>query len=114
MNRSKKRFEYEVGSFDYFCGRRWGINSFDSVADTDKFLLKIEKFRVSCQELKEYRNIADNVIDFSPALLVDFDKKQFFNYIQEPIPLHESVPKGWQGKYAEFYSLVPANQAFYK
>lgn len=113
MGRSQKRFEYEVGSFEYFCGDRWGIKSVNSDIDIDKFMSKIEKYKVSCTELKEYRDISDDIYDYYPVILVDFDKKHFYNCIQEPFFLHEYVPKGWQGKYEDFYSLIPKNQIFF-
>ena len=43
MGRSQKRFEHEVGSFEYFCGNRWGIKIIDSKNDIDKFLPKIKR-----------------------------------------------------------------------
>lgn len=113
MGRSQKRFEYEVGSYERFCGDRWGIAIVDSNEDIDKFIGKIEKYKVPCEELKEYRLIADDEDDFYPVLLVDFDKKILYNYIQEPYFLHEYVPKGWQGKYENFYHLIPQNQLFF-
>ena len=114
MERSQKRFEHEVGSFEYFCGDRWGIKTVDSDSDVDKFLSKIEKYKVSCTELKEYRDIADDIDDFYPVLLIDFDRKIFYNYIQEPFDLHKYVPKGWQGKYENFDSLIPKEQVFFE
>lgn len=79
LGRSIKRFEYEVGTFDYFCGNRWGIKTVDSNSDIEKFLSKIEKFKISSTELKEYKDIADSIFDFYPVFLVDFEKKVFYN-----------------------------------
>ena len=114
MGRSQKRFEHEVGSFEYFCGNRWGIKIIDSKNDIDKFLSKIEKYKVTCEELKEYRSIADNLNDFAPVLLIDFDKKHLYSYIQEQYSFHEYVPDGWQGTYENFYFLIPREQVFFE
>jgi len=113
MGRTQKRFEYEVGTYDFFCGDRWGIEIINSNEDIDKFIRKIEKYNVSCEELKEYRLITDDTNACYPSLLVDFDKKIFYNYIQEPYFLHEYVPENWLGKYENFYSIIPKNQSFF-
>ena len=114
MERSQKRFEYEVGSYENFCGSRWGIKIVDSDKDINTFISKIEKYKASCTELKEYRDIADDISDYYPVLLVDFDKKCLYNYIQEPYYLQEYVPKGWKGKYDNFYTLIPQDQVFFQ
>lgn len=113
MKRTIKRFIYDIGTYEYFCGTRWGIENVLSDKSVSKFLDKIEVYRTNYQELKDFYNKCENGIECLPVVLVDFDRKHLFNYIQEPYFLHEYVPKGWKGTYENFYRFIPENQKFF-
>ena len=74
----------------------------------------VTKYKVTCEELKEYRSIADKLNDFAPVLFINFDKKHLYSYIPEHYSFEEYVPVGWLGTYENFYSLIPQEQVFFE
>lgn len=78
MGRSEKQFNYDVGSLDYFCNRRWGITIVDGES-INVFLDKIEGYKISSSKLKVMFENYKGKIEFYPSLYVNFDKKFFIH-----------------------------------
>ena len=104
---SQKKFEYDVGSFEYFCGTRFGIAVLDEKT-ADKFLEKISKYKMETDKLQEMFLSSDpgDKVSFVPALYVDFDSRILYSYFPEPEDFEGFVPKNWTGVYKNFYGLI--------
>lgn len=113
MGRSEKRFLYETGTFEEYCGMRYGI----AVLDRDSaeyFFDKIERYRISAEKLREMYMRADESerLAFEPAFYVDFDRRIFYSYFPEPVSYENYVPEGWQSEYREFGKKIPKKYEF--
>lgn len=110
--RSRKRFLHEVGSFEEFCGRRWGIE----VVNTDtaeRFLDRLKKYSCTADELRELYDSGENTEALAPAFYTDFDRRKFYSYFPEEEDFHSFVPKGWNGEYCDFRSLIDSKYVYW-
>lgn len=55
----------------------------------------------------------DDLLDFAPCLLVNFDQQQFSSQFPEMIRFERYVPDGWSGSYRDFLSEVPAEERYW-
>lgn len=56
---------------------------------------------------------ADDILDFSPCFLVNFDCKTFVSFYPEMINFELYAPDGWTGAYRDFLSEVPLNERYW-
>lgn len=91
---------------------RKGIKVLDSKT-AEVFLKRIDKYMTTKEELRYLllRNIENNgeggdLLDFSPALLINFDNKILYSMFPEPASYEEYVPKDWEGRYEDFTELI--------
>lgn len=113
IGRTKKQFEFDVGSFQDFCKKRWGIEVLNE-KNVDCFLKHIKKNLISTDRLHELF-IQSNGRDLSliPVFYVDFDNKVFCSNFPEPENYDDYVPIGWNNKYCKISSLVPVNNMYW-
>ena len=55
----------------------------------------------------------DDVIEVSPSLLVDFDRRTLKSMFGEPASFEDFVPDGWAGERAPFLEEVPEEQRYW-
>ena len=93
-----------------------------AVLDTDTiehFLSHIVARRVSSEALsymllaRKKSNKEEDLLDFAPCLLVDFDQKQLFSQYPEMIRFEIYVPNGWLGAYHDFTLKIPENARYW-
>ncbi len=112
MGRTQKRFIHEVGSFEEFCKRRWGMAVIDRI-NAGEFLEKIKKYSVTVNELKDAYDNMDKS-DLNPAFFVNFDKFAFYSNFPEPENFESYVPDGWQGNYENFDKRIPKKYVYWE
>lgn len=97
---------------------RFGIKVLQD-EEIHKFLNKISKYKVSRDFLynlmikKINSNDFVDLLDFQPALLVDFDDHILYSMYTEPYSFEEYVPADWSGIYEDFTSLVPEEERYW-
>ncbi|MGG3639969.1 hypothetical protein [Bacillus gobiensis] len=85
----------------------------------DKFLSKLTKHKASKNDLYKILNDAvqseeyDDLLDFSPSLLVDFNDQKLYSMFPEPASFEEYVPKGWIGELRDFTESVPVEEKYW-
>ena len=84
------------------------------------FLKRINKYLVTKDELNQLltekirtKIEGEDLLDFSPVLLIKFDNKILYSMFPEPASYEEYVPKGWHGKYENFTELVPILERYW-
>ena len=84
------------------------------------FLQRINKYRTTKDELNyllleniKNKSEEDDLLDFSPVLLINFDNKALYSMFPEPASYEEYVPKGWSGKYEDFSELIPKSEKYW-
>jgi hypothetical protein len=55
----------------------------------------------------------EDVADFCPALMVNFDQRRLLSLFPEMIKFEDYVPYGWYGKYDDFYPEIPQEQRYW-
>lgn len=84
-----------------------------------KFLENISDYSISKGELKKILKKAiqsdeyEDLLDFSPSLLIDFDKQNLYSMFPEPASFEEYVPEGWDGEYRDITDLVPNEEKYW-
>jgi len=85
----------------------------------DHFFVSLADRRVSASALshmmstRRETNEQDDVLDFSPCLLVDFDHKHLSSQYPEMIRFEIYVPDGWIGIYRDFTSEIPTEERYW-
>ncbi|PGM91388.1 hypothetical protein [Bacillus cereus] len=84
------------------------------------FLSRINKYITTKEELNYLllENIKSNIdgedlLDFSPVLLINFDDKILYSMFPEPASYEEYIPKDWYGKYDDFTELIPKTERYW-
>lgn len=87
---------------------RSGIDVLDENSATH-FLKKIEMYKVKELELNGLMrekvadlNDTDDLLDYAPALYVDFDKRELSSMYPEPASYEEYAPSNWIGRFRDF------------
>ncbi|GGE23467.1 hypothetical protein GCM10011571_26970 [Marinithermofilum abyssi] len=97
---------------------RFGIDVLDETT-AKEFLQYIEEYRVESKELSKMilklKNVNhwDDISDYCPSLLVDFDHQQLYSLFPEPASFENYVPEGWLGVYKNFLDKVPREQRYW-
>ncbi len=55
----------------------------------------------------------DDLLDFAPSLLVNFDQRQLFSQYPEMIRFEIYVPDNWVGAYRNFIAEIPRNERYW-
>lgn len=87
----------------------------------ENFLDEISEFQVSKDELKEIILMTDGtntgvenyLLQYMPALLVDFDNRILSSNFPEPASFECYVPDGWIGKYEDFLDKVSIEEKYW-
>src|SRR5258708_23868584 len=95
----------------------------------EHFMSKIEDRRVPANVLSEmmlvqrqmYEEYAsldtldyyNDILDFSPCFLVNFDHKEFASFYPEMIRFELYIPDGWTGAYRNFLAEVPQEERYW-
>ena len=85
----------------------------------ERFLSAIAERRVPASALSQLMssrretNEQDDLLDFAPCLLVDFDQRRLSSQYPEMIRFELYVPDGWRGIYRDFTSEVPAQERYW-
>lgn len=107
------QLERDIGTFEKFCSKRWGIEVLDG-STASFFLAHLFKCRYSADELRLLRMVAhdDRKRDYEPAVYIDFDNEKFYSQFPKPENFENFVPKGWNGRYDDFMSLIPEDKRY--
>ncbi|WP_026591439.1 hypothetical protein [Bacillus sp. UNC437CL72CviS29] len=88
--------------------------------NVELFLPRINKYITTKEELNYLllENIkskieGEDLLDFSPVLLINFDDKKLYSMFPEPASYEEYVPKDWNGKYENFTELIPKLEKYW-
>ena len=106
-------FENDIGSYDDFCSKRWGIEILDSES-ASHFLAHLFKCRYSADELRLLRTMArdDRKNDYDISLYIDFDSNTMYSMFPKPENFENFVPNGWIGRYGDFTTMIPNEKRF--
>ena len=97
---------------------RKGIEVLSS-ENAELFLKRIESYKADAATLlklfedKIESVDEEDVLDFSPSFLVDFDEKTFYSLFPEPASFKEYVPSDWEGTYEDFTGLIPEIEKYW-
>ncbi|USB33409.1 hypothetical protein [Paenibacillus sp. YPG26] len=98
---------------------RFGIEILDENT-AEAFLTRIEDLKVSTLELAQTLNDLrdafksyDEVLEFIPAIYVNFDEKVLYSLFPEPMSFEDYVPDGWTGEYKDFLDEVPEQEQYW-
>ncbi|GCE12021.1 hypothetical protein [Tengunoibacter tsumagoiensis] len=85
-----------------------------------QFLSCIEDMRVPTSKLiemmlewDELKESYDDMLDFIPCFLINFDKKQFSSIFPEPFSFEMYVPDGWIGRRHDFVAEIPEEERYW-
>ncbi|GAB1807358.1 hypothetical protein [Priestia megaterium] len=90
-----------------------------SSENAELFLKRIESYKAdSSTLLKLFEDKIESVdeedvLDFSPSFLVDFDQKTFYSLFPEPASFEEYIPRDRKGTYEDFTALVPEIEKYW-
>ena len=112
LGRSEKQFHYDIGTLSEFCSKRWGIQVIEG-KNIDFFLNKIEKYKVSVQELNKMFHDSEYTDSCYPSFYVNFDRKEFYSYFPEPERFENFVPDGWFHSYQLLDEVIPKNERYW-
>ena len=98
---------------------RNGIKVLDN-ENVEVFLQRINKYNTTKEELNyllleniKSKHAGEDLLDFSPVLLINFDDKILYSMFPEPASYEEYVPKDWNGKYEDFTKLIPKSEKYW-
>ncbi|MBJ8105116.1 MULTISPECIES: hypothetical protein [Bacillus cereus group] len=104
---------------NYETEERNGIKVLDN-ENIEVFLQRINKYNVTKEELNyllleniKSKNAGEDLLDFSPVLLINFDDTILYSMFPEPASYEEYVPKDWIGKYEDFTALIPESENYW-
>ena len=85
----------------------------------ERFLSSIADKHVPASALSQMmaerraRDEQDDLLDFAPCLLANFDQRQFSSLYPEMIRFEQYVPDGWSGSYQDFLSEIPEEEKYW-
>ena len=111
--KTKSQLETDIGSFDEFCEKRWGIEVLDGFS-ASHFLAHLFNCRYSADELRLLRIVAhdDKKRDYDASMYIDFDSNIMYSQFPRPENFENFVPIGWRGEHKSFMSLVPEEKRY--
>ena len=98
---------------------RSGVKVLDN-ENVDIFLQRINKYIATKDDLNylllkniESKSEGGDLLDLTPALLINFDNKTLYSMFPEPASYEEYVPKGWSGEYEDFTKIIPKSEKYW-
>ncbi|WP_025724288.1 hypothetical protein [Paenibacillus polymyxa] len=98
---------------------RFGIPMLDETT-AGAFLDHIYEYKVATGELTSMLQLLndaiqhkDELLEFCPALYVNFDEKILYSLFPEPASFEHYVPAGWKGEYQNFLNEVPSPEQYW-
>ena len=85
----------------------------------DAFLAHCAERRVPASALshmllaRRKADTKDDLLDFAPSLLVNFDQRQLYSHYPEMIRFENYVTEGWVGAYRDFKSAIPPYERYW-
>lgn len=111
-------FESHLAVDEYIEPERKGMEILSS-ENAELFLKRIESYKADVATLlklfedKIESGDEEDVLDFSPSFLVDFDQKTFYSLFPESASFEEYVPSDWKGTYEDFTALVLETEKYW-
>lgn len=111
-------FESHLAVDEYIEPERKGIEILSS-GNAELFLKRIQSYKADAATLlklfedKIESGEEEDVLDFIPSFLVDFDQKVFYSLFPEPVSFEEYVPSDWKGTYEDFTALIPETEKYW-
>jgi len=111
-------FESHLAVDEYIEPERKGMEILSS-ENAELFLKRIESYKADAATLlklfedKIESGDKEDVLDFSPSFLVDFDQKTFYSLFPEPASFEEYVPSDWKGTYEDFTALILETEKYW-
>ena len=104
---------YQLKGINFFIdeNERFGLRIINKDTE-EKFLKAIEEFVVAPQMLNSQikqrimNDINDDLLDFQPSLLLDFDKHILYSMFPEPASYEKYVSDEWVGVYEDFTKKI--------
>ncbi|HDR8081345.1 TPA: hypothetical protein QCZ22_002989, partial [Bacillus cereus] len=98
---------------------RNGIKVFDH-ENVEVFLVRINQYKTTKEELNyllleniKRKNAGEDLLDFSPILLINFDNKILYSMFPELASYENYVPKDWSGTYEDFTEFIPTSEKYW-
>lgn len=98
---------------------RNGIKVLDH-ENVEVFLVRINQYKTTKEELNyllleniKRKNAGEDLLDFSPILLINFDNKILYSMFPEPASYENYVPKDWSGTYEDFTEFIPTAEKYW-
>ncbi|EMI9090909.1 hypothetical protein COD05_29055 [Bacillus cereus] len=88
--------------------------------NVEVFLLRINQYKTTKEEINyllleniKRKNAGEDLLDFSPVLLINFDNKILYSMFPEPASYENYVPKDWIGTYEDFIEFIPTSEKYW-
>ncbi|MGE1128325.1 hypothetical protein [Bacillus wiedmannii] len=88
--------------------------------NVEVFLVRINQYKTTKEELNyllleniKRKNAGEDLLDFSPVLLINFDNKILYSMFPEPASYENYVPKDWIGTYEDFTEFIPTSEKYW-
>ena len=88
--------------------------------NVEVFLLRINQYKTTKEEINyllleniKRKNAGEDLLDFSPVLLINFDNKILYSMFPEPASYENYVPKDWIGTYEDFTEFIPTSEKYW-
>src|SRR5262249_43368742 len=84
-----------------------------------EFLRHLADHRISSEDLRSLlcthlpADSREDILEYQPALFVDFDARVLKSLYPEPSSFEDFVPDGWKGEYTDFLEDVPAAERYW-
>lgn len=77
----------------------------------EKYKMNIDIIRLSILESIEKK---EDLEDYFPVVLMDFDEKIFFSQYPEPVDYEYYLPEDWKEEYTSFRKYIPEEKQYWK
>ena len=82
------------------------------------FLTQIKKYKMNIDFIRlsilDAMKKNEDLEDYFPVVLMDFDKKIFFSQYPEPIDYDYFLPEHWKEEYTSFKKYIPEEKQYWK
>ncbi|MCW1242514.1 hypothetical protein [Bacillus pretiosus] len=88
--------------------------------NVEVFLVRINQYKTTKEDLNyllleniKRKKAGEDLLDYSPVLLINFDNKILYSMFPEPASYENYVPKDWIGTYEDFTELIPTSERYW-
>ncbi|MED2184319.1 hypothetical protein [Bacillus wiedmannii] len=88
--------------------------------NVEVFLVRINQYKTTKEALNyllleniKRKNAGEDLLDFSPVLLINFDNKILYSMFPEPASYENYVPNDWIGTYEDFTEFIPTSEKYW-